>query len=181
MNNLTRRNFISAGTITGLGAIVGISSFEIYKPVRSSLNQRHHPLDGVKREKIKITDLKVTLLSCELPPEEQWYLDWIPERYKCWKTDSIIVEIFTDAGIKGIGGATQYGVPDTVKEYLENTIKPALIGKNPFDVDFLTCGVKVRGRLVGWAGVDAALWDIIGKAKGKPVYEFLAVGTKYSS
>ena len=174
MNNLTRRNFISAGTITGLGAISGIGSFKKFKPVRSSLNQRQHPLDGIIREKIKITDLKVTLLSCELPPEEQWYLDWIPERYKCWKTDSIIVEIFTDTGIKGIGGATQYGVPDAVKEYLENTIKPALIGKNPFDVDFLTCGVKVRGRLVGWAGVDAALWDIIGKARGKPVYEFLA-------
>jgi len=32
--------------------------------------------------------------------------------------------------------------------------------------------------MVGWAGVDAALWDIIGKIKGKPVYEFLAIDHK---
>ena len=50
-----------------------------------------------------------------------------------------------------------------------------MIGKNPFDLEYLTCGVKHRGPMVGWAGVDAALWDIIGKIKGKPVYEFLAI------
>ena len=56
-----------------------------------------------------------------------------------------LVEVFTDAGIKGIGGATQYGGPDVVKKYLEKVIKPAITGKNPFDIEFLTCGVKVRG------------------------------------
>ena len=142
---------------------------------KNSPRLRNHPLEGVEKEKVKITGMKVTLLSCELPPREQWYLDWIPERYKCWKTDSILVEIFTDTGVRGIGGATQYGGPEDVKDYLEKIIKPAIIGKNPFDIEFLTCGVKVRGPRVGWAGVDATLWDIIGKIKGKPVYEFLAI------
>lgn len=174
MQKQTRKDFISTGVIAILGTTAGLKSCkqETAKIISSTL--RNHPLDGVSRENLKITDLKVTLLSCELPPEEQWYLDWIPERYKCWKTDSILVEIFTDAGIKGIGGATQYGGPDVVKKYLENIIKPAITGKNPFDIEYLTCGVKVRGPMVGWAGVDAALWDIIGKVKGKPVYEFLA-------
>jgi L-alanine-DL-glutamate epimerase-like enolase superfamily enzyme len=175
MKNLTRRSFISAGTIAGAGAISGITACYSNPSEQKSRTSRNHPLDGIVRENLKITDLKVTLLSCELPPEEQWYLDWIPERYKCWKTDSILVEVFTDQGIKGIGGATQYGGPDVVKKYLEDVIKPAITGKNPFDIEYLTCGVKVRGPLVGWAGVDAALWDIIGKAKGKPVYEFLAI------
>jgi L-alanine-DL-glutamate epimerase-like enolase superfamily enzyme len=175
MKNLTRRYFISTGTIAGVGAISGITACNSKTSESKSLTNRNNPLDGVTRENIRITDMKVTLLSCELPPEEQWYLDWIPERYKCWKTDSILVEVFTDQGIKGIGGATQYGGPDVVKKYLEEVIKPAIKGKNPFDIELLTCGVKVRGPLVGWAGVDAALWDIIGKAKGKPVYEFLAV------
>jgi L-alanine-DL-glutamate epimerase-like enolase superfamily enzyme len=160
--------------MAGLGTLTGITACKGNHEGSPPRQLRSHPLDGVTRENIKITDLKVTLLSCELPPEQQWYLDWIPERYKCWKTDSILVEVFTDAGIKGIGGATQYGGPDVVKQYLENTIRPAIVGKNPFDLEFLTCGVKVRGPMVGWAGVDAALWDIIGKAKGKPVYEFLA-------
>lgn len=174
MKNLTRRDFISAGSIAGLGAITGISACNTTPAESKNQPGRNHPLDGVIRENIKITDLKVTLLSCELPPKEQWYLDWIPERYKCWKTDSILVEVITDQGIKGIGGATQYGGPDVVRRYLEDVIKPAITGKNPFDIEYITCGVKVRGPMVGWAGVDAALWDIIGKAKGKPVYEFLA-------
>jgi L-alanine-DL-glutamate epimerase-like enolase superfamily enzyme len=174
MKPISRRRFISAGTFTGLGAFAGITSCNNSVEAGPINKPRNHPLDGITKENIKITDMKVTLLSCELPPEEQWYLDWIPERYKCWKTDSILVEVFTDAGIKGIGGATQYGGPDVVKQYLENVIKPAITGKNPFDIEFLTCGVKTRGPMVGWAGVDAALWDIIGKVKGKPVYEMLA-------
>jgi L-alanine-DL-glutamate epimerase-like enolase superfamily enzyme len=178
MKPFSRRGFISASVISGLGAIAGVSAPKSNSEEPSPDRSRYHPLDGISRENIKITDLKVTLLSCELPLKEQWYLDWIPERYKCWKTDSIVVEVFTDAGIKGIGGATQYGGPDVVKTYLENVIKPAITGKNPFDIEFLTCGVKVRGPMVGWAGVDAALWDIIGKVKGKPVYELLAVDHK---
>ena len=175
MTTFSRRRFISAGAISGFGAIAGVSACRSGSAAVTGSSIRNHPLDGIARENIKIKDMKVTLLSCELPPKEQWYLDWIPERYKCWKTDSILVEISTDAGLTGIGGATQYGGPDVVKKYLEDVIKPAIIGKNPFDVEYLTCGVKVRGPMVGWAGVDAALWDIIGKAKGKPVYEMLAI------
>lgn len=180
MKPLSRRQFIAAGTITGIGTAAGLKSCRMEPGEAAMLKSRNHPLDGIERENMRITDLKVTLLSCELPSEEQWYLDWIPERYKAWKTDSILVEIFTDKGIKGIGGATQYGGPDVVKKYLEEIIKPAILGKNPFDIEYLTCGVKVRGPLVGWAGVDAALWDIIGKAKGKPVYELLATDHKPS-
>jgi L-alanine-DL-glutamate epimerase-like enolase superfamily enzyme len=174
MNAFSRRKFISAGAVSGIGAIAGVSAHINNGMASSAERSRNHPLDGVTRENIRIRDIKVTLLSCELPLREQWYLDWIPERYKCWKTDSILVEVFTDAGITGIGGATQYGGPDVVKRYIEEVIRPAVTGKNPFDIEFLTCGVKVRGPMVGWAGVDAALWDIIGKAKGKPVYELLA-------
>jgi L-alanine-DL-glutamate epimerase-like enolase superfamily enzyme len=174
MRSLSRRKFVASGAIAGLGTTACLSACRSNKTEISGSKTRNHPLDGVEKEKITITDIKVTLLSCEIPPDEQWYLDWIPERYKAWKTDSILVEVFTDKGIKGIGGATQYGGPDVVKLYIDSIIKPAITGKNPFDIEYLTCGVKRRGPMVGWAGVDAALWDIIGKVKGKPVYEFLA-------
>ncbi len=180
MKSLSRRQFITAGAITGIGTAAGLNSCRTSPGEPALIKSRNHPLDGIERENIRITDLKVTLLSCELPPEEQWYLDWIPERYKAWKTDSILVEVLTDKGVTGIGGATQYGGPEMVKQYLETVIKPAITGKNPFDLEYLSCGVKVRGPMVGWAGVDAALWDIIGKLKGKPVYEFLATDNKPS-
>jgi L-alanine-DL-glutamate epimerase-like enolase superfamily enzyme len=165
-NRITRRGIIAAaGGLPAFGAAAG-------ERVRS------HPLEGLTREPLRITDVKATLLSCALPENEQWYLDWIPQRYKCWKTDSILVEVFTDAGLRGIGGATQYGGPPAVKEYVETYIRPALLGKNPFDVELLTCGVDRRGPKVGWAGVDAALWDIIGKAKGVSACRLLAIHGK---
>ena len=154
--------------------VVGASACQA-QTSSENFSKRNHPLEGVERENLKVTDVKVTLLSSELPPEEQWYLDWIPERYRAWKTDSILVEVFTDAGITGIGGCTQYGGPFEVKKFIEQVIKPAILNQNPFDIEYLTSGVSKRGPKVGWAGVDCAFWDIIGKSKGVPVFELLSV------
>lgn len=172
---ILRRDFIKTGLFSGAALSAGMTACKTESTDETeTFNYRHHPLDGITRENIKVTDVKVTLLSAEVPEEEQWYLDWIPERYRCWKTDSILVEVFTDVGIKGVGGCTQYGVPHEVIKYINTIIKPALIGQNPFDIEFLTAGVLRRGPMVGWAGVDCALWDIIGKAKEMPVYKLLA-------
>lgn len=177
MKSLSRRKFISNSTTVSLALGTGLAGCMLTNKGETSVSNhnRNHFLEGLTKQNIKITDVKVTLLSCEVPPEEQWYLDWIPERYKCWKTDSILVEVFTDIGIKGIGGCTQYGGPTAVKEYVENQIKPSILGRNPFDIEFLTPGVYRRGPMVGWAGIDSALWDIIGKAVDKPVFELLAI------
>ena len=78
MIHLPRRRFISAGTTAGLGTLAGLSACRNRYEDSQPRSLRNHPLDGVRREDIKITDLKVTLLSFELPPKEQWYLDWIP-------------------------------------------------------------------------------------------------------
>jgi len=174
MNLLSRRNFLMRGLLAGSTLPWFLTGCDDDPKQVETLTQRYHPLEGIARENIKVTDIKVTLLSCEVPEAEQWYLDWVPERYRCWKTDSILVEVFTDVGIKGIGGCTQYGVPHKVIKYIDTIIKPAVMGKNPFDIEFLTAGVLDRGPMVGWAGVDCAFWDIIGKAKGIPVYKMLA-------
>jgi len=137
-----------------------------------AFSRRAHPLEGIGREKIKITDVKVTLLSCEFPKEKQWVTSTIV----AWKADSILVEVFTDQGIVGIGESTPYGGPELVKRFIEENIRPGLIGKNPFDVESLigAWGENAHGRMVAPAGVDVALWDIIGKAKNLPVYKLLA-------
>jgi len=121
MKSVSRRQFISTGAAGALIATTGIGCSNSHEKPSSQV--RNHPLDGISREKLKITDVKVTLLSAEIPPEEQWYLDWVPERYKAWKADSILVEVFTDVGIRGIGGATQYGGPAAVKNYIEKKYK----------------------------------------------------------
>lgn len=174
MKNIERRRFLThSGGIIGMGMLAGACDSTASK--NDKHDERIHPLQGLARENLKITDLKVTLLSAPIPDAEQWYLDWVPERYRAWKTDSILIEVFTDSGIKGIGGCTQYGGPDKVKAYAENVVKPAILGQNPFDIELLTCGVTRRGEKVAWAGVDAALWDIIGKVVNKPVHQLLSI------
>jgi L-alanine-DL-glutamate epimerase-like enolase superfamily enzyme len=130
----------------------------------------------VKRQPIKITDVGVTSLAYRLKPEEEW-----PDsanNFIIWKTESVIVEISTDVGLKGIGGATRYNGPAEMKQYVDAVIRPLLLGKNPFDVEYLAGGISgPRARGV-WSGVDTALWDIIGKAQGVPLYRLLATDTE---
>ena len=133
---------------------------------------RAHPLEGLRREPLRISDVKVTLLSYRLKPEEQW-AD-ADTNVVVLNTCTVAVEVFTDAGITGIGGVSRYSGPEQVKRYIEEVVRPLLIGKNPFDVEFLTAGLSGgRGR-AAWNGVDVALWDLIGKAVGLPVYRLLA-------
>ena len=133
---------------------------------------RNHPLDGIEREDITITDIKVIPLSYVDPEGDLWRSG----NYQVWKTDGAITQIFTNQGLIGIGEGTPYQGPDYIKEYTENTIKPLLIGKNPFDVEFLcNRGNTDRHTRAPWAGVDCACWDLIGKAKGIPVRKLLAI------
>ncbi len=136
-------------------------------PAKAPFRRRVHPLEGFARENLKITDVKVTIMSYPLPPEKQW----VTARAVTWKTDLILVEIFTDRGIVGIGETSPYAGPEQVKKTIDELIRPTLIGQNPFDVDCL--GAAWSGK-PAFAGIDAACWDIIGKAKGLPVYRLLA-------
>jgi L-alanine-DL-glutamate epimerase-like enolase superfamily enzyme len=137
---------------------------------RGSFRKRVHPLEGVARENLKITDVKVTIMSCELKDKS-----WVTATQLIWKSDSVLVEIFTDKGIIGIGESSPYGGPDRIKKAIEEDIRPTLLGQNPFDIEHLsTAWGGQRGSSTVWAGIDAALWDIIGKAKNTPVYKLLA-------
>jgi L-alanine-DL-glutamate epimerase-like enolase superfamily enzyme len=128
------------------------------------------PLAGVRRENLKITDVKVTLMSYELKERS-----WITAGMLIWKSDAVLVEVSTDKGIVGIGESSPYGGPDFLKKAIDEVARPTLIGQNPFDVEHLTTPWGgARPNYAVWAGIDAACWDIIGKATGRPVYELLA-------
>ncbi|MCS6849160.1 MAG: mandelate racemase/muconate lactonizing enzyme family protein [Anaerolineae bacterium] len=97
----------------------------------------------------------------------------------------VIVE--TDAGITGVG-ETSVNFPGWAiverKATIEEGLKPLLIGEDPLDVEGVWCKMhRAFARLgVLWGkgavmsaigGVDIALWDIAGKANGKPIYALL--------
>jgi len=173
MKPTSRRSFMARTAASGLAGAAAIALPSAARP--NLRNDRISPLDGVTREKIKITDVRMMTLGYRLKPEEVWADG--DDNVLIWKTESAIVEIATDVGIKGIGGCSRYNGPAAMKEYTDRVIKPALLGKNPFDVESLTGGITNHGARGAWAGADTALWDIIGKAKGLPLYRILATNT----
>jgi L-alanine-DL-glutamate epimerase-like enolase superfamily enzyme len=96
----------------------------------------------------------------------------------------LIVEIFTDTGHVGIGNAALS--PRLTKETIDLYLKPLLMGKDPFDYEFLwqymyrqTMAFGRKGiAMVAISAVDIALWDLMGKATKQPVFKLLGGRTK---
>lgn len=95
--------------------------------------------------------------------------------------EGFTVEISTDKGLKGYGsGGTGGGL------IVERHLAKLLIGEDPFDVerlwDIMWRATMHYGRMGvvinAISGVDLALWDLIGKALGEPVYRLLGGATK---
>jgi L-rhamnonate dehydratase len=96
----------------------------------------------------------------------------------------LVVEIFTDNGLVGIGNAAL--APQVTKQVIALYLKPLLIGQDPWDLEFLWQHMYRRTMAFGRKGigmaaisaVDIALWDILGKSARQPVYRLLGGRTK---
>jgi len=94
------------------------------------------------------------------------------------------VRVYTDEGIVGTGECNSGGPGFTgfaTKEAIL-AIKPLLIGEDPFNVNLIYEKLRRLGRYGGstnapfifaLTGIDNALYDIMGKALGVPVYKLL--------
>lgn len=97
----------------------------------------------------------------------------------CFRTNWVFVKVYTDSGIDGVGEATlEYkekallGAVEHIKEYL--------VGKNPLNIErhyhdiyrdaYWRGGPVLMSAL---SAVETALWDILGKSLGVPVYQLL--------
>jgi len=96
---------------------------------------------------------------------------------------SIIIRVNTDEGISGVGEATtmtwyfsetQEGMMKLLESY-----EQVLIGEDPFNVVGAHCkmdlvtGEDAPGCHSARAAIDMALYDVMGKAQNRPVYEVL--------
>jgi galactonate dehydratase len=89
------------------------------------------------------------------------------------------VRVYTDQGLFGQGEATDAArgaVP------LIQSFRPALLGQDPLNVDLLWERIRTAGVFAGaqagqyvtaLTGVEIALWDLVGKALGLPIYQML--------
>ena len=101
--------------------------------------------------------------------------------------DDLVVLVHTDEGITGVGEVDS--APDVVAALIRQpashavaaSLRGTLIGRDPLDVegawDAMYRGLVYIGRrgivIHAISGIDIALWDIKGKALGKPVSELL--------
>ncbi|MBW2058604.1 MAG: mandelate racemase/muconate lactonizing enzyme family protein [Deltaproteobacteria bacterium] len=78
--------------------------------------------------------------------------------------DFTLVRIYTDEGITGVGGTSGH-----LAGIIEKQVKPYLLSANPFATEALARIYRNAGSGI-WC-LDMALWDIIGKAAGLPLYK----------
>ncbi len=96
----------------------------------------------------------------------------------------LVVEIFTDDGLVGIGNAAL--APQICKQVIDLYLKPLLLCQNPWDIEFLWQHMYRKTMAFGRKGigmtaisaVDIALWDLLGKSARQPVYRLLGGRTK---
>jgi len=94
----------------------------------------------------------------------------------------IFLKLTTDDGVEGFGEV--YSVPfnpGTVEKMIEDVFERYVVGANPFRIERIwriiySSGYSQRPdlSLLGiLSGIEMALWDIVGKALDKPIYEIL--------
>ncbi|WAC27577.1 L-rhamnonate dehydratase [Ancylobacter sp. SL191] len=96
----------------------------------------------------------------------------------------LVCEIETEDGTIGIGNAALS--PRVTKAAIDEYYAPLLIGEDPFDNEYIWQKMYRRSHAWGRKGVgmtamsaiDIAIWDLMGKEVGKPVFKLLGGRTK---
>jgi galactonate dehydratase len=96
------------------------------------------------------------------------------------------VRIHTDTGLTGLGET--YPHPEAEEAVVHRSLAPILLGRDPLAIDRLWADMFQAVSYSGWAGaemralsaVDIALWDLVGKAAGLPVYQLLGGASRDS-
>src|SRR5258705_7395317 len=93
----------------------------------------------------------------------------------------VIAHVRTDEGVTGLGYTLAFGGGgvEAIQTYLDTRLAPLLMGQDPLLVERLwermyraDRGIKRQGiAAYALSALDIALWDIVGKAAGLPLYK----------
>lgn len=95
--------------------------------------------------------------------------------------DTLLVKVETDTGLTGWGEGFGFTLVRTTRQALDQLIAPACIGQDASDIPALMLTLHKRFHNFGrngpvtfaLSGLDIALWDLAGKAAGKPLHALL--------
>jgi len=118
---------------------------------------------------MKIVKIEVVRNKKPVILPEAWRPAWHePDAIPVKTSDFSFYRVYTDEGIVGIG---------PYSGHINPFVKNLLIGQDPAYVerfwDTAMRGLGVPLYKGSYAGLEIALWDIIGKAVGKPVYKLI--------
>jgi D-galactarolactone cycloisomerase len=137
---------------------------------------------------MKITRLETYSLSAPLPQVVR------TSTHAIGQVSEVIVKLTTDAGHVGVGeghGPFLFQGPEGLRQVntILQTITPLVTGRDPFDAEaiwqdlFALTYTSVRGiptlarqqrpLITAMSAIDIALWDLNGKAIGRPVFALL--------
>ena len=126
---------------------------------------------------MKITDVRTHVLRSPLEQPFAFSQGWVSSR------GATLVEVMTDDGITGWGEALCQGLqpPEIAAAAVMAALRPLILGADPLEPEVLwhrmyhqTRDFGLKGAVIGAiSGVDIALWDICGKARGEPVARLL--------
>ncbi len=93
----------------------------------------------------------------------------------------VLIEVETDEGVTGIGESRVWPAVEAVTGVLQ-AVSPLFVGQPPHDIERLFSAANLLPSTGNpaphfsnqvFAGLEMALWDVIGKAAGQPVHRLL--------
>ncbi len=97
------------------------------------------------------------------------------------RLEILLVRVETDDGLVGWGEAFGHAAIAATKAALDSIVAPLVVGRDAGDINALTRqvlhGVHLLGRngpfVYAFSGVEIALWDLLGKRAGQPLWRLL--------
>ncbi|MBL8832854.1 MAG: mandelate racemase/muconate lactonizing enzyme family protein [Rhodospirillales bacterium] len=115
--------------------------------------------------------------ACRIPPASPWE----DATNKVSGLELIFVEITTDTGLKGTGISYTVDIGGSaIQTLIEDYLVNLAVGMDPLDYERIWNKLNRQARRLGLgvnsmaiAAIDIAIWDIIGKHYGQPLYRLL--------
>ena len=85
--------------------------------------------------------------------------------------ECLLIRLETDTGLVGWGETPEDWLTKSFEGTPEESLRGAALGRDPFDVEGWYAENTLGSYLA--SGVEMAMWDLIGKATGQPLYKLL--------